>query len=58
MKFRDSISLTKEEALDVAGAFHMAAVELRRNGVSELAHRLEALTDWIEELLVDDQDDS
>jgi hypothetical protein len=36
----------------------MAAVELRRNGVFELAHRLEGLTDWIEELLVDDQGDS
>jgi hypothetical protein len=58
MRFRDRITLTKEEALDVAGTFHMAAVELRRNGVFELAHRLEGLTDWIEELLVDDQGDS
>ncbi len=31
--------------------------ELRRSGVFELAHRLDGLTDWLEELLVADQDD-
>lgn len=53
MEFRDEITLTKEEAFDLAGALHMAAVELRRNGVFELPHRLDGLTDWLEELLIE-----
>jgi hypothetical protein len=47
MDFRDEITLTKDEAFDLAGALHMASVELRRNGVFELAHRLDGLTDWL-----------
>ena len=53
MDFRDEITLTKDEAFDLAGALHMASVELRRNGVFELAHRLDGLTDWLEELLIE-----
>lgn len=53
MEFRDELTLSKEEAFDLAGALHMAAVELRRNGVFELAHRLDGLTDWLEELLIE-----
>jgi hypothetical protein len=56
MQFRSEINLGKEDALDLAGALHMAAGELRRNGVYELAHRLESLTDWLEELLIEGQD--
>lgn len=57
MEFRSEITLGKNDAIDLAGALHMAAVELRRKGVFELAHRLDGLTDWLEELLVADQDD-
>ncbi len=56
MEFRAEITLSKDEALDLAGALHMAGIELRRNGIFELAHRLDGLTDWLEELLIDGQD--
>lgn len=52
MEFREEITLTKEEAFDLAGALHMASTELRRSGVFELAHRLDGLTEWLEELLI------
>jgi len=39
---------------DLAGALHLAATELRRNGVFELAHRLDGMTEWLEELLIED----
>ncbi len=52
MEFREEITLTKDEAFDLAGALHMASTELRRNGVFELAHRLDGLTEWLEELLI------
>jgi hypothetical protein len=53
MEFRSEIRLTKDEALDLAGALGLAAVELRRNGVFELAHRLDGYVDWLEDLLVE-----
>lgn len=53
MEFRSEIQLTKDEALDLAGAVGLAAVELRRNGVFELAHRLDGYVDWLEDLLVE-----
>jgi hypothetical protein len=47
MDFRDEITLSKDEAFDLAGALHMPSVELRRNGVFELAHRLDGSpTGW------------
>lgn len=52
MRFRDEIRLTKEDSFDLASALQMASVELRRNGVFELAHRLDGLAEWLEELLI------
>lgn len=54
MRFRDEITLSKDDAFDLAGALHLASTELRRNGVFELAHRLDGLTEWLEELLIED----
>lgn len=54
MEFRATIEISKDEALDLAGAVGLAAIELRRNGVFELAHRLDGYVDWLEDLLVED----
>ena len=53
MEFLDEITLTKDQVFDLAGALHMASLELRRNGVFELPHRLDGLTEWLEELLIE-----
>jgi hypothetical protein len=51
MEFAAAIVLSKEEALDLAEAMHLAGQELRRLGNSELAHRLRAQIDLIEDRL-------
>lgn len=53
MEFRAEVRVTKDDALDLAGALGLAAVELRRNGVFELAHRLDGYVDWLEDLLAE-----
>lgn len=51
MEFRAEIRVAKDDALDLAGALGLAAVELRRYGIFELAHRLDSYVDWLEDLL-------